>query len=291
MDFNKEEAARARGIAEEKLQNNDFAAARRIALRAKKLDSELENLDHILSVCDVHCAAEIKINGDMDWYGMLQMEKTGDESVVKQQYRKLALLLHPDKNQYPGAETAFNLIGEARIVLLERKNHQLHDAVSAKSASVTTHYVPCPTKKPPVAQNNSIPFVAKPVKKNPTGNQPHAKPKTSTKPGDRISFWTECSVCGYKNDFIVGKLGEPFMCHSCDKSFIPRSMTLGTKSCSEAITPDIVKNLPPSTWFEIFGFDDKKANGSRKRRTVACKPSEPVAKKHRKTSSKATKGM
>uniref|UniRef100_A0A7N0ZRL8 J domain-containing protein n=1 Tax=Kalanchoe fedtschenkoi TaxID=63787 RepID=A0A7N0ZRL8_KALFE len=291
MDFNKEEAVRARGIAEEKLWNNDFGGARRIALRAKKLDSELDSINHILSVCDVHCAAENRINGkEMDWYGILQMEQTGDESTIKRQYRKLALLLHPDKNRYSGAEAAFKLIREAEMVLLDGPKRRLHDSVRANSAPAKK---PSSTdEKPQVANNMSTPAVSGQAKKNPPRRQPRAQPKAYGKPGAKFSVWTECSFCQYKNDFIVGKLGSPFICESCRKTFIPRTMSFGTKKGSQATTglADASNIADPATWYEKLGVDDIKGKGSRKRGAGACEAPGKDVKRQCRSSNTSNEG-
>ncbi|XP_050875319.1 uncharacterized protein LOC127078952 [Lathyrus oleraceus] len=63
----------------------------------------------------------------MDWYGILQTEKLSEEAVIRKQYRKLALLLHPDKNKFAGAEAAFKLIGEANGVLNDQTKRILHN--------------------------------------------------------------------------------------------------------------------------------------------------------------------
>ncbi|CAM8896999.1 unnamed protein product [Rhodiola kirilowii] len=118
MECNKDEAIRAMEIAEKKMQNSDFAGAMRLALKAQQLYANLDNVSMILAVCEVHCSAQNKINGsDANWYDVLQIEKMADETTIKKQYRKLALLLHPDKNKFAGAEDAFKLIGEANRVL------------------------------------------------------------------------------------------------------------------------------------------------------------------------------
>lgn len=279
MDFNKEEAVRARSLAEEKLRNNEFETARRIALRARKLDSELENLDQICAVCDVQCAAKSKVNcNEIDWYAILHVEPTDDELMIKKQYRKLALLLHPDKNKYHGAEAAFKLIREAQMVLLDHQKRRLHDSVRVVNASAATYSAPCSDKNSPVADS------AVKQKRNPPPSRQSTKPKARGKGGDRVSFWTDCTVCGFKNDFIVGRIGEPFMCHSCDKSFIPRTMSVGTKSCNKPTTPEMLKCADPAIWYEIFGIDETKVKGSRKRGAGSFNSS---MKKQRKSSSKS----
>uniref|UniRef100_A0A6N2K195 Uncharacterized protein n=1 Tax=Salix viminalis TaxID=40686 RepID=A0A6N2K195_SALVM len=57
---NKEEAFRVKGIAESLMVKKDFPTARRIALKAQHLYNDLENVSQMLTVCDVHCAADKK---------------------------------------------------------------------------------------------------------------------------------------------------------------------------------------------------------------------------------------
>lgn len=74
MDCNKEEALRAKEIAEKKMENRDFAGARKFALKAQRLYPVLENIAQMLVVCDLHCSAEQKIFGDeINWYGVLHL--------------------------------------------------------------------------------------------------------------------------------------------------------------------------------------------------------------------------
>ncbi|GFZ08951.1 DNAJ heat shock N-terminal domain-containing protein [Actinidia rufa] len=115
MECNKEEAIRAKQIAENKMQNKDFVWTRKIVLKAQKLDHDLVNISQMIMVCDVHCSAENKVFGnEKDWYGILKIELTADKASIKKQYRKFALLLHPDKNRFAGAADALKLIGEAQ---------------------------------------------------------------------------------------------------------------------------------------------------------------------------------
>ncbi|CAN7046397.1 unnamed protein product, partial [Brassica rapa subsp. trilocularis] len=48
--------------------------------------------------------------GESDWYGILNVDPLADYVTVKKQYKKLALLLHPDNNKFNGAKEAFNLV-------------------------------------------------------------------------------------------------------------------------------------------------------------------------------------
>lgn len=129
MECNKDEALRAKQIAENKMQSGDFEGALKFATKAKRLFPEVQNIAQILTVCEVHCAAQNKLSGsNMDWYEILQTERFADEVTIKKQYRKLALLLHPDKNKSAGAEAAFKLIGEANRTLSDQTKRFAYDS-------------------------------------------------------------------------------------------------------------------------------------------------------------------
>jgi hypothetical protein len=144
MECNKEEASRAKDAAGIKLQNADYVSAKRMALKAQRLFPGIENISQLLAVCEVHCCTSVKINGETDWYGILQVEPTADNVLLKKQYRKLALLLHPDKNKFAGAEAAFKLIGEAHMTLTDQVKRSFHDK---KRKSVFATSAPSPTKR------------------------------------------------------------------------------------------------------------------------------------------------
>jgi DnaJ-domain-containing protein 1 len=93
MECNREEALRAREIAVQKLGKKDFIGAQKIALKAQVLFPELENISQVLNVCNVHCAAEARVNGEMDWYAILQVEPTADHASIRKQYLRLAFSL------------------------------------------------------------------------------------------------------------------------------------------------------------------------------------------------------
>ncbi|KAJ0253809.1 DnaJ domain-containing protein [Hirschfeldia incana] len=127
MECNKEEASRAKKMAEDLMRKGDYPNAHKLVTKAQKLFSGLDGLPQMLAVCDVHSSAEKKINGLENWYGILQAMHFSDDATIKKQYRKLALLLHPDKNQFAGAEAAFKLIGEANRLLSDKEKRMQYD--------------------------------------------------------------------------------------------------------------------------------------------------------------------
>ncbi|KAJ4900693.1 DNAJ heat shock N-terminal domain-containing protein [Raphanus sativus] len=127
MECNKEEASRAKKMAEELMRKGDYPEAHKLVTKAQTLFSGLDGLPQMLAVCDVHSSAEKKINGLENWYGILQAMHFSDDATIKKQYRKLALLLHPDKNQFAGAEAAFKLIGEAHRLLSDKEKRMQYD--------------------------------------------------------------------------------------------------------------------------------------------------------------------
>ncbi|KAF2318396.1 hypothetical protein GH714_006616 [Hevea brasiliensis] len=101
--------------------------AKRFALKAQNLYPGLEGLPQMVATFDVHISAENKINGEEDWYGILGVNPKADDENVRKQYRKLALLLHPDKNKSIGADGAFKLISQAWSLLSDKSKRAAHD--------------------------------------------------------------------------------------------------------------------------------------------------------------------
>ncbi|TVU41717.1 hypothetical protein EJB05_15261, partial [Eragrostis curvula] len=174
MECNKDEALRAREIALKKLEDRDFVGAKRIALKAQRIFPEVDNISQILTVCEVHCAAETKINGMLDFYGILQVEGTADAATIKLQYRKLVLLLHPDKNCHPGAESAFKLVSEAYSTLSDRAKRCAYDFKWRVSSKVPPKQATQPTQAAQANQATQPKQAAKPKRA--------AKPKQDTQP-------------------------------------------------------------------------------------------------------------
>ncbi|KAE8713092.1 hypothetical protein F3Y22_tig00110216pilonHSYRG00020 [Hibiscus syriacus] len=99
MEANKEEALNVKEIAEKRFCERDFAGAKTYALKAKSLHPGLEGISQMVSTFEVHAASEVKCSGETNYYSILGLKPTADRDAVKKQYRKLAVLLYPDKNK------------------------------------------------------------------------------------------------------------------------------------------------------------------------------------------------
>ncbi|EEC68410.1 hypothetical protein OsI_36577 [Oryza sativa Indica Group] len=162
MECNREEAFRAREVALRKMENKDFNA-------------------------------EATVNGQTDWYGILQVEATADEATIRKQYRKLAFSLHPDKNSFAGAEAAFKLVAEAHSLLCD------------------------PTKRPIYD-----------IKRN---NIPRKAPKQATRPAKKTqankysvpvylhAFWTMCPHCQMRYQYYNNAINTTVCCMNCRRNF------------------------------------------------------------------------
>src|SRR3546814_8902542 len=65
---------------------------------------------------------------DIDYYELLEVDRTADDKVLKAAYRKLAMQYHPDRN--PGcqvSEARFKAINEAYEVLKDPQKRAAYD--------------------------------------------------------------------------------------------------------------------------------------------------------------------
>lgn len=203
MECNKDEALRSRILAEQKFLQHDLVGAKKLALKAQYLFPNLEGLPQLIAVLDVHSVAQEKVDGvDVNWYGILQTDVTAGETTIRRQYRKLALILHPDKNKAVGAEGAFKLISEAWRVLSDKEKKAAHDA----RRMVNTHVSPgFPSTKPTKGFCNFTHFSAwcQPV------------------PGDKKnSFWTGCPSCKMQFEYMRVHENKRISCPTCGNFFM-----------------------------------------------------------------------
>ncbi|KAH7298742.1 hypothetical protein KP509_25G057400 [Ceratopteris richardii] len=207
MECNRDEAARVKGLAEQSLALKEYAAAKKYALKAQQLYPSIENMAQMMTVIDVHMSALHRVPGcnELDWYGILKLDPNADEAAIKKQYRRLALLLHPDKNKLEGAESAFKLVGEASQFLSDKAKRLVYDA------------------KRGLAQRKPLsPSRAHNVKK-PFPSQRTSVGKASAQPASEVhpdAFWTYCPFCQMRYQYLRKFEDKKLVCINCQKPFV-----------------------------------------------------------------------
>ncbi|KAK7397257.1 hypothetical protein VNO78_18424 [Psophocarpus tetragonolobus] len=221
MECNKDEAMRAKQIAENKMQSGDFQGGLKFAVKAQRLFPEIQNIVQILTVCQVHCAAQKKHSGsEMDWYEILQIQQSDDEATIKKQYRKLALLLHPDKNKAAGAEAAFKLIGEANRVLGDQTKRTLYDSKLGVPVGNTA------AKVPPCHPNgNAFGMRCDGTARNYQNSfSSQSQGWNAYHRAENETFWTCCPHCNTRYEYFKTILNHTIRCQHCSKSFTAHDM-------------------------------------------------------------------
>lgn len=198
MEANLEEALKAKEIAEKRFVEKDFASAKSYALKAKELYPELEGISQMLTTFEVYTASEAKCNGEVDYYSILGLKPFADKDAVKKQYKKMAVLLHPDKNKCVGADGAFRLVSEAWTLLSDGSKRSSYDMKRNKQVSSN------------VNQPNSSSV-------HTTGGN-CANPANSHSRLD--TFWTVCTSCKVQYEYLRKYVNKRLSCKNCRGIFI-----------------------------------------------------------------------
>ncbi|XP_026663745.1 uncharacterized protein LOC103715714 isoform X2 [Phoenix dactylifera] len=218
MECNKDEALRAKEIAEKKFLEKDVAGAKKFALKAQNLFPSLEGISQLIATLDVYLASEVKVPGEKDWYAIMCVNALADDETLKKQYRKLALQLHPDKNKSVGAEGAFQLISEAWNVLSDKTKRLLYDqkrnvkgfqqktSLGNKDSNGFYNFANSATSMARAQKGTSGPA--------PTANPPPPRP---TKPN---TFWTSCNRCKMQYEYLRVYLNHNLLCPNCREPFL-----------------------------------------------------------------------
>lgn len=209
------EAERLLGISAKFLETRDLNGAREFALLAQDREPLLDGSDQILAIIDVLTVADKHSNNSrVDWYSILQIEgRIHDADLIKRNYRRLALLLHPDKNKYPSAETAFKLVTEAWAVLSDEEKKCNYDsklnvelAPNSAAPSQFRH------------QQNKLP-----VRRS---TRAAAGAGTSHSPGSQgggartqTRFWTACPYCYILYQYPTDYVDCCLRCQKCRRAF------------------------------------------------------------------------
>ncbi|GKU95855.1 hypothetical protein SLEP1_g9162 [Rubroshorea leprosula] len=179
-----EEALRHKTLAESKYNNSNLKSALKHAERAHKLCPSLEGISSMHTAFQIlSVASKSSVGTDPDWYKVLQVEPFSNINTIKKQFKKLALVLHPDKNPYLGCEEAFKLVNEGVRVFsdkIKRKEYDMKLRIKIQEERVNE----------------------------------------SEGDGAQVeTFWTACSRCRLLHKFERKYLGHNLVCPSCKKSF------------------------------------------------------------------------
>ncbi|KAG8383304.1 hypothetical protein BUALT_Bualt05G0170700 [Buddleja alternifolia] len=225
MECNRDEAMRAKEIAERKFLAKDINGAKKFALKAQKLYAELKGISQLVMTLEVYSSAEEeKINGETNWYSVLGVTPLADNETVKRQYRKLALLLHPDKNRCVGAEGAFHLVSQAWSLLSDKSKKIAYDqrhSVKFKQRNQSTNRDSSSLPK----QNGSKLKVAK-------GNSSTTDPYSSHKKEKR-TFWTVCNLCKVQYEYLRMYLNQNLLCPNCQEGYFAFEVDPPSTKCSK----------------------------------------------------------
>jgi ferredoxin len=113
-EHEREQAAKACQRADELFRAGNVCGAHRLAGKAKRLCPSLPGVANALSAYEVLLAAGASANNNK-WRAVLGIcpDDAATDAAVKKQFRRLSLLVHPDKTRCAAAEEAFKLLRQA----------------------------------------------------------------------------------------------------------------------------------------------------------------------------------
>ncbi|KAL3363734.1 hypothetical protein AABB24_012791 [Solanum stoloniferum] len=191
MGTNMEEALKAKTNAERRFVEKDILGAKNYALKAQMLYPHLEGISQMVATFGVLSAAETKVNGEYDFYAILGLDSSVDKAKLKKQYKKMAVLLHPDKNKSVGADGAFRLVSEAWTVLSDASKRSSYDH---RRSLFTLHG---------------------------SGVGSYDSYSNSSVSHNRLdTFWTVCTSCHVQYEYLRKYLNKRLSCKNCRGVFI-----------------------------------------------------------------------
>ncbi|CAH1450301.1 unnamed protein product [Lactuca virosa] len=196
MERKRDEAIRAKRLVEKKLADKDFAASKKYTVKAQTMCPDLDGISQMSTIVDVYISAENKLNGEVDWYGILGVNPCDDDETIRKQYRKLALMLNPDKNKSVGEDGAFKLISEAWSLLSDK----------AKRSTYNQR-----TKVPSASPGAGVNSFAK-----------RATSKVQKSHSSTTTFWIVCHGCRMQYEYLKIYLNQTLLCPNCQEPFLAK---------------------------------------------------------------------
>lgn len=298
MECNKDEALRAKAIAEKKLADKDYGGAKKFTLKAQTLYPGLDGISQMLTTLDVYISAENKVSGEVDWYGILGVKPADDDETIRKNYRKLALMLHPDKNKSVGADGAFKLLSEAWSLLSDkakrvsynqrRSMRGFQQKVPSQSggpsappaANGVYNFAKRATSKPNIRSSTtttttrmggpgSVPPVVRPAAPPPVVNQ-----RSDT-------FWTICHRCKMHYEYLNLYLNHTLLCPNCHEPFLAKEMPPPVNLPKSSARQDSTNHAPTGRSTQKFGGHDRSNVhwGPSARTHVPCSTDPSIATK------------
>ncbi|XP_051114691.1 uncharacterized protein LOC127240200 [Andrographis paniculata] len=220
MESKMEEALRAKSMAEKQFSEKDFISAKNYALKAQMMCPELEGISQMVATFGVYVASEAKINGEYDFYSILGVDPTAEKPKLKKQYKKMAVMLHPDKNRTVGADGAFRLVSEAWTQLSDGAKRSSYDQRRSLFAGYNSGIS---------GYDNSSKF--------PT----HSRLDT---------FWTVCTSCHVQYEYLRKYVNKRLSCKNCRGVFVAVETGLAPMSSS---FPYSTYTYPPENGYGSHG--------------------------------------
>ncbi|XP_074359208.1 uncharacterized protein LOC141698418 [Apium graveolens] len=217
MESSIQEALRARDNAEKLFAVKDYSGAKNYALEAQMLCPGLEGISQMVATFEIYYAAQMEFGGEIDFYLILGLEPFCDKWTLKKQYKKMAVLLHPDKNKTVGADGAFKLVSEAFTLLSDNAKRRSYDQRRKKQMSCG------------VLHTNSSVHAARN-----TGTCSKSVPSHNR----HDTFWTVCTSCHVQYEYLRKYVNKRLSCKNCRGVFI----------AVETGTAPVAGSFPYSPW-------------------------------------------
>ncbi|PWA54790.1 DNAJ heat shock N-terminal domain-containing protein [Artemisia annua] len=176
-----EEALRAKENAEKLFIMKDFTGAKQFAIRAQMLCPQLDGIAQMAATFEIFASIGTNSNHEVDLYSVFGLDPSADKSVIKKRYKKMAVLLHPDKNKTIGADEAFRLVSEAWAILSDNAKRNSYDAKRNRHAT--------------------------------GGMGSDSSPRLDT-------FWTVCTTCRVQYEYLRKYVNKRLSCKNCRGVFV-----------------------------------------------------------------------
>ncbi|KAL4088526.1 hypothetical protein QTP88_023620 [Uroleucon formosanum] len=150
-EINKDESFKCLEKAEKYLQSKQFDLAEKFIRKSIKLfpmsraDELLKQLQEMKDTnkpdyTEEQANAVKKVKNSQNYYTMLNIKTTATIPEIKKAYRKLALLLHPDKNSAPGSGEVFIVVTNAVDTLCDYTKRKIYDQTLTKPSTSTSSH-------------------------------------------------------------------------------------------------------------------------------------------------------